>query len=398
MADTRPSLSVLHLASFTGNIGDNANHLGARAQFDKNLPFQFGYTELEMREFFWGQRQWDDNFVAYANKFDLLLIGGKNYFELWVEKSRSGCSIELTLSQLEAIHCPILFYGLGVDAGQGVPDVCQTRFQAFLEAILVADNRLIAVRNDGAMATLERYFPRAPLNRVLQVPDGGFFYQSKAQTHPELKADATNITINLAGDMLETRFPGTAGRHDVDGFLAEFIAVLQQQLQSKPKTQIIFVPHIFRDLDIIHQALLHFDDPVRRQHVAVASYLTGENGCRKLFDLYRQSDLCLGMRFHANVVPLAMGTPTIGLVCYPQIAHLYREIQLPEQTVEVNRAGFSEQLATLLNSPLQRPDISEIERQLLQAHSKFGEWLNTRFEDKVASHKPPFDQRLASRD
>lgn len=47
---------ALHLASFTGNIGDEANHNGFRRKSEDNLNMQFDYTNLEIRNFYksWG--------------------------------------------------------------------------------------------------------------------------------------------------------------------------------------------------------------------------------------------------------------------------------------------------------------------------------------------------------
>lgn len=45
------TLKVLHLASFSGNMGDNANHRGIRKIFNKYLNFNMTYDELEIREF-----------------------------------------------------------------------------------------------------------------------------------------------------------------------------------------------------------------------------------------------------------------------------------------------------------------------------------------------------------
>ncbi len=59
----KKKLNVLHLASFSGNIGDNANHIGTRSQFAKNLDFELFFTELEIREFYWRQRLFDEEFV-----------------------------------------------------------------------------------------------------------------------------------------------------------------------------------------------------------------------------------------------------------------------------------------------------------------------------------------------
>ena len=46
-------LKTLHLASFEGNIGDNANHNGFYKHLQQNKLFTFNIDKLEIREFYW---------------------------------------------------------------------------------------------------------------------------------------------------------------------------------------------------------------------------------------------------------------------------------------------------------------------------------------------------------
>lgn len=388
------SLQVLQLASFTGNIGDNANHGGTRAQFTKNLPYHLDFTELEIREFFWGKRQWDLALIDYINQFDLFMIGGGNFFELWVEKSPTGCSIELPVALLNKIKCPMLFYGLGVDAGQGVPQECAKRFKVFLKYLLENDRCRVAVRNDGALHTLERHFSDLSLDKVLHVPDGGFFYPETLSSSETLSQTGKKwIVVNVANDMLEQRFPGIFSDNsqalDYAGFNKELADTLVQLLEQHPEYSIIFVPHIWRDIEAIFHVLEELPDFLRRTRVSVASYLTGDVGAARNFNLYRDAELCLAMRFHANVCALAMQTPTIGLVNYPQIQMLYDELSLDGRVIQVNKKGFSNSLLELANSALNAPQFfkqkqaemsDQISSDMILTMKAIRVWLSKAFE------------------
>ena len=131
-------LKILHLASFDGNVGDNANHKGSRVFLRKNLGYDIEYTNLEIREFYWNIRKFDEEFVQLSNQHDVVMIGGGNYFELWVENSYTGTSLNLSREILEKINSPIVFYALGCDAGQGVPEENVLKFKAFLDYLNVS--------------------------------------------------------------------------------------------------------------------------------------------------------------------------------------------------------------------------------------------------------------------
>ncbi len=150
-------LRLLHIASFSGNIGDNANHMGFRPWFEAQLGRQAVWTKLEIREFYWGDRQWDADLVEFINSHDMLIIGGGNYFELWVEQSPTGTSIAIDQKLFDDIEVPVFFNALGVDPGQGVPPVSRERFTSFLDKLLSSDQYLVSVRNDGARENLRQH-------------------------------------------------------------------------------------------------------------------------------------------------------------------------------------------------------------------------------------------------
>ena len=62
----RRTLKVLHVASFIGNIGDSANHLGSKYLREKYLSFDFKITQKEIREFYW--KEWFFNSEEFVTE------------------------------------------------------------------------------------------------------------------------------------------------------------------------------------------------------------------------------------------------------------------------------------------------------------------------------------------
>jgi len=295
------------------------------------------YTEFEIRETFWGNKSFDAEFVEFANTFDLLIIGGGNYFELWVDKSRTGCSIDIALEDLRNIRVPTLFNALGVDPGQGASESSLNKFRSFLDVVIEKPNMLLSCRNDGAMQTLQEMVGQKYANAFYHVPDAGFFTQVASQYHPELRQGKKNVLIQLAGDMLDQRFPNLGGQDiSYEMFLQELTRLIVALVERD--VHVILVPHIFRDVDVIAQLLDVLPDKLRRNNIAVAPYLSGVSGQDHIVDLYKSVDLVLGMRFHANVCSMALGTPVVGLVNYLQIERLYQEMSMTDYMVHVNKA------------------------------------------------------------
>lgn len=375
---------ALHLASFDGNIGDNANHNGFY-RYLKEIPgFQFEIEPLEIREFYWKQRFFDESFVELANRYDLLIIGGGNYFELWVEHSPTGTSIMIEPELFKKIKPLVFFNALGVDLGQGAsPDACG-RLRNFLTIVLDDPKNFVSARNDGSMEALREHVGSALAARVNWSPDAGVCVEVD-KDFSIIDPHRRYMAINLAGDMLETRFRRAAGYIDCETFTRAFAGVCEQILSEDMVTEILFIPHIYKDLALINSVISQIPDSVIRRNISVAPLLHGEGSERKVFALYQKAAIALCMRFHANLCSIGLGTPTIGLCNYRQIEKLYAEMALEEYLVQTNKIGFekalSDKLRGLANEYAQKRTLFEkkgleIKNDYLDSIRQVTSWLN----------------------
>ena len=161
---------------------------------------------------------------------------------------------------------------------------------------------------------------------VLHAPDNGFFADFCPATSLPYFSDpnvSRVVTINLASDMADIRFAGIDD--GVEGFATEFARAIDDLAQRDSSIGFLFAPHIFRDLDVISRVIDRLSDRMRRTRVAQAPYGTGDAAARTVFGLYAASDVCVGMRFHANVVPIGNLRQSLGLMCYQQVSALYDE-------------------------------------------------------------------------
>ena len=315
----------------------------------------------------------NESFVELVNSYEFLIIGGGNYFELWVEDSPTGTSIAIDLELLKRIKVPILFNALGVDPGQGASKSNIIKFKNFLK-ILIDRNDFISIRNDGAKKAIIDYLGSDWLEFINHTPDAGFFL--KVEETGKYYNEKKYIAVNIACDMPETRFKDL----DYDKFLSIFKDFFTEFLEKNKNFEIVFIPHIFRDMKFINDILSVLNDHDRRKRVSVAPLLHGVNSFAEVMSIYKGAQFTLANRFHANVCSIGLNTPTIGIVNYRQVKELYNEIE-SDSYVDVTKENFNLELFNrieLLDKNNSTEIMKRLKRQYLNYINKVDFWLKDR--------------------
>lgn len=313
------NLKVLHIASFSGNIGDLLSHKGFYPWFLRNLSNDIAWTKFEIRDVFRGLASFEKDIVPLIEKHDLTVIGGGNYLETWPSNSRTGTSIDLDVEFLKNSSKPIFFNGLGVDVSLGISEQAAKNLPSFFKTILSSSNYLLSVRNDGAASALSRFTSEA---NWFTIPDHGFFGFEKS-LEPKPQAPREKIVINIAEDMPELRFGNSGG---IESFIAGFATQLLEIMDTHPRYHIQFVPHVFSDVKLACKIIERLPDKHVREVISIAELDTGANKGLGAFVHYDDAALILANRFHSNIYPLSQGIKTIGLVNHPQLSNLYSEL------------------------------------------------------------------------
>lgn len=346
------SKKILHIASFDGNVGDNASHNGFYSRLSHLNNWKLAVDAKEIRRTYRNYQgpdrwQWDQSLIKEMNANALTVIGGGNYFELWLEESSTGTTIDIVPELLRDIKTPFFFHALGCDPNIGVSRNTVARFQRFIETALSHPQCLVSVRNDGSSKYLRHYLGSDIADQVLTTPDPGFFVDPGNTSVPEPLQGKRYWVLNLATDRPERRFPGTQGKLSYEGFISEMAEFIREACQSWPDLEFVLAPHIYSDLTPIADVIQALPDTVRRWQVSIAPLLHGMGAEKTIFALYRDAELAIGPRFHANVCPIGLGTPTIGLVTTEKLIDLYEELDMPERTVSGQHHGLCRKLLAL---------------------------------------------------
>ena len=325
-------MKILQLASFSGNVGDNAHVAGLRNSLKHHLGSDLTFQNMEIRCFYksWNEAHFDHEFAKEVNQYDALIIGGGGIFDMNFPYSVTGTTIDLPNEILDSIQVPVIFYGLGCNQLQDPAKECIVKFRAFLDKVLTENKCLVSVRNDGSLEVIEKYVGHSYSERIHEIPDPGFFFQlDDAYTgmyDSLLKKGEHYMGLCIAGDEAQSRYG------DKEHFVIEMGKALQTILKGNPDLNLVFFPHIYQDIAIIYGILKHLPDPTRRLKTLMAPCFQGLHAEQHIFSLYKKCDLVVSNRFHGIVVPVTLGIPSIAFcdLATRKVNKLIEKINLPE--------------------------------------------------------------------
>jgi polysaccharide pyruvyl transferase WcaK-like protein len=360
-------MKILHIASFMGNIGDNASHLGFYKLLKKNIS-NYQINKIEIRKFYKNYDKpdrmfFDKEFISHINSFDLCVIGGGGFLDYWVPKSQTGTTIDIDPALLQFISTPTLITSIGSNPHKKVPEGNIKKFRIFLDKVSENKNIKIAVRNDGSIESIRRDIGEKYIDKITEILDHGFFYDVESSFFPIVKQDY--VAINITNDQVKM-LSSIRGEIDIENYHKE-LALVVDYIVDKLNLHIVFVPHIYSDLRAISDLLENIDDSIIRNHITIAPCIQGDEGVNYLFSIYKKSEFVIGTRFHSNVCSLAMKKFTIGLIVLDRVKYLYDYFGLSKQAVTLE-GGFSKNIIDILikSKPVSNKSIDDARIKTLQ--------------------------------
>jgi polysaccharide pyruvyl transferase WcaK-like protein len=317
---------ILHIASFDGNIGDNASHIG----FDNILSLldlDLSIDRLEIRKAYNNYKGkdkilFDETFAEEANNYDYVIFGGGGFLDYWVENSPTGTTISLTETAINKLTTNVLITSVGAHPNKKVPEKNYELFRSFINKIAKKDNFTVALRNDGSKDSLCSVFDNKFASNFNEVLDHGFYYKPKIEDR--LKIEGDYICFNVTKDQVNMYNNG----NKIEDFTSYFheISSLVISIINDYGYKVVFMPHIYSDISAISELFDYLPDWALRNEIIVAPYIQGDDGCDFIFNTYVKSSGVIASRYHANVVALDNGINCFGLSPLSRIKSLNEDL------------------------------------------------------------------------
>lgn len=328
--DSKKRKTIYHVGAWGGNFGDSILQQSASVnlQMATDLDLEFKYINCQRTEF-------TEQLIDIINgDGDLLLVGGGGLvFHRPQDNSKSGWQWNIDINLIDRIKMPLVFYGIGYnqfeyDSSNFLP-ITNYHLQKTVEKAT-----LFSVRNQGTKRDLVKRGCNP--DKIHVIPDSGMFLRSKKITIPYLREDKLKIGFNWTTDRQEQTFP-PPHIETRKAFLDSIIKLLNSAIIEK-NAQIVYIGHMGRnfDRDIINLLKTNLiEPPLIIDDVLSEIYPPSGDNASYLVNIYKQMDVVLGMRGHANIVAFGQNTPSIGLGSHRKIRYFLEDIGHPELFFDV---------------------------------------------------------------
>lgn len=364
-------LKILHVATFTGNVGDNASHIGFKSVMDEIIGTDYEIDQLEIRKTYkvytlsdkW---RFDEDFARKANKYDLLLIGGGHFLDFWVENSHTATTLDISDVVLKMINVPICIISMGCMHRNEIPDGNIPKLKSFLDKLIERPKTFVGLRNDSSKRVMKEQIGMKYYEALPEVLDSGFFYTNSGESY--LPTPRPYALIQSTVDQLQMKSFKVAGIDEVN--YNEELSGLVNDILEKTDLDIVFAPHIYHDYQAIGRLLEDINDFHIRERVQITPYAQGNFGCDQLFAAYKNCRMMVGMRFHANVCSISMGKLSFGLGATDRVHYIYNSLGIEDRLFTVDepfRNSITERIQSSLQSDI---GSSSIQNDLLEQKRK----------------------------
>ncbi len=323
---------LLHIGihnSANKNAGDTVLFQTVRRTFD----FYLGDCDWELKQV------WDffssEEAIQANNKYDAIVIGGGGLLlrdQAGSDVKNSGWQWNCSIDSLKQIKIPLIVFAIGYNRFRGQPDF-DLIFSDHLK-LLVMKSCFFGLRNSGSILSLKKYLPRdqhpliirqfCPTNIIWQLYPK---FQSLAISH-DMK-NSRILAFNAAFDRVELRFGSKENE-----ILSNVVKAMKvAQLRG---WQIIIVSHKTVDRKIES----YFDKLNINYKTKDLTYCDHES----VMEFYSQIDLAIGMRGHAQMIPLGLRRPIISIISHDKMKYLLEDINRTEWGIEVTSQNFEKKL------------------------------------------------------
>ena len=374
-----PNIVLGHIAKHTHNIGEGALIEGLRSKLNSQSEKSVNFIDFDRKNFqaVTGNEfkkdsvsmKLDKNLFYQINKnTDGIIVGGGGIIQTGIYENFGGLCLAGEIKDFKFLTKPMFIYAIGDNRLKAEYDFQYVdEFKQLVHAVFDSGG-LFSLRNDGSFDRLVRVINDDNLmSNIHVVPDPGLFIKRTKSTHPLIQQGKLNIALQLAGDRLEERLSGKGIEINEN----DFLNILANQLYCLSKIydiNVILCPHITSDYEITARFLdicsnyIIGNSSLAREIIQINYCTKGYDMATEFFSVYDQCDIALGMRGHASICSVGLGTPFIGLSSHEKLSGFLNNFGLENYSLDITNNQFGLKLNDLINSLIDDPSDWKLKR------------------------------------
>lgn len=297
----------------------------------------------------------DDEVLREINQCDYLVLGGGGLFLPDTNANEvSGWQWAISKEQLEQIQIPIIVYSVGYNFFKG-----QSVNELFRESVanLVEKAAFVGLRNHGSIAAVREIVPESLREKIVYQPCTTTVIQKLYGIEKE--KNSRIVGINMAFDREEQRYG------------ADKTKILNQVAAAAKKIermgyQIRYIAHCDTDL--------RFLPYLRKQGVTYEVVYLGDSFPDEIIECYRDVQLMMGMRGHAQMIPFGVGCRIISMGTHDKMRWFLEDIDAADWYIDLNEepACLTEKICRVFER-VNQIEADETDRRLCAAQEKLWE-------------------------
>lgn len=284
------------------------------------------WNRIDIRQVWRSDRNLGLRIKGAGKQYDLIVIGGGNFWEMWDSSSRNGTSLNVSYEELKREGLPVFFNALGAEVERGVSPQARSVFLEELEKYKDDPQFFVSVRNDGSIANLLGL--GIDVSSITTIPDHAFFLPTN------LNAEKTNnkvprVLVNLAKDMSQVRYSGTLDYHYFISKLSELLA----DVYSQAEFELMFFAQIPSDIEVGNEMFRLLPDAMIRENGSVVYPNYRNNLQIDFLNFFNHANLVVAQRFHSNIIALVSEADLIGISNHSKVNGLHLEAETNDRNL-----------------------------------------------------------------
>jgi polysaccharide pyruvyl transferase WcaK-like protein len=342
------ALKLIHLANFNStNIGNGALISGLESTISEDLPNVINWQREPWDNYTFGLVDFDQSFVDKINDSDGLIVGGAVTFNGRDYNNLTGSRFELPLELWSGIKKPVVFYGLSYRHWKGQTFHHVDKLRATIEKILLSDNMILSVRNDGTKKWIKD-ITGIDSESIFEIPDSAVFVESNDDNYySELVTGAKNIIVSLNDEDAAYRFDVSNKNQGISAkpreYVVDEIVAALERLAKDYELNLILCPHYFDDYKMISSFIERISPRLAHQNM-ISTGLARVKDTGLFYGRYKKVDLSISMRVHSMSPCVGLGTPMLAYTTQDRMTNFMERIGLQSQVVNAFEASVRDKL------------------------------------------------------